>query len=272
MPRVQINSLTIDYLESGSGVPVIFIPGITEFKEAFAFQFRGLQDSYRVVSYDVRRGLKRSSDYTLDLLVSDLEKMLLALKVDSAVICGHSFGGLIAMQFAIKNPQQTKALILASSFPAPPDVSEDRLFGWISSMGHPFHRSLGTTFKVHMAKLLGRRTSGSLAMQDEVAAVKFVARQALGTARTTIGQRMKIIRKADLAPSLPQIVAPTLVVAGARDKSFFLSSAKQLYERIPNASLDVIEGAGHFCLVTRHDRFNEAVDEFLTEHLAEIGQ
>lgn len=271
LPRAQIGSLTLDYVEYGSGKPIVFIPGLTEFKEEFVFQFRGLEDGYRVISYDVRRGLKRSTDYNLDLLVEDLRKFLDHMNLGHAVIAGHSFGALIAMQFAIQYPDMTDALILASAFPSHQGVSPKRMTSWISSTGHPFHKSLGTSFKMQMARLLGRKTAGTLAMQDEVQAVRMIAREAAATSATTIGQRMRIIQKADFREALPLIVAPTLIVAGARDKPFFLTSAQEMYERIPNASLEVIEGGGHFSFLTRHDQFNAAVDEFLTAHLAEIA-
>ena len=271
MPRAQIGSLTLDYTECGTGVPVIFIPGITEFKEAFTFQYRGLEDGYRIVGYDVRRGLKRSTDYTLDLLVEDLRKLLDVLSLGNAVICGHSFGGLIAMNFAARYPEVTDALILVSAFASPPPVPQDRLISWISSAVHPFHRSLGTSFKVQMARLLGRKTSNVLAMQDQVQAVRILAHQAAKTSPTTVTQRLRIIQKTDLRDALPHVAAPTLVIAGSKDKPFFLSSAQELYERIPKASLEVIENAGHFSFLTRHDQFNTLVDDFLTEHLAEIA-
>jgi len=269
--RIQVDTLTVDCHEAGAGVPLVFVPGITEFKEAFTFQFRGLQDSYRVISYDVRRGLKRSTDYTLELLVNNLRNLLDALKLRSAAICGHSFGGLIAMQFAIQFPERTSALVLASAFPASPEPHQDRLLGWISSAGHPFHKSLGASFKVHISRLLGRKTSRAVAMQDQFAAVRSIADQAAKISRATINQRMRIIQKTDLRLALPQIQAPTLVVVGARDRSFFLSSAQELYESISNASLEVIESSGHFCFLTRHDQFNAAVDEFLAERLAQIS-
>jgi len=259
LPRAQIGTFTLDYCEAGIGVPVILIPGITEFKEAFAFQFRGLEDSYHLISYDVRRGLKRSTDYTLGLLVEDLRKLLDALNLTNA------------MQFAASYPDLTDALILVSAFTTHPPVPQERLLGWISSTGHPFHKSLGTSFKLQMTRLLGRKTSGALAMQDEVAAVRTIARAAAKTSRTTINQRMRIIQKALIRPALPQIQAPTLVIAGAKDKSCFLASAQELYEHIPKASLEVIEGAGHFCFLTRHDQFNTAVDDFLAERLATIS-
>ena len=203
--------------------------------------------------------------------MEDLRKLLEALKLDSAVICGHSFGGLIAMQFALKYPEETDALILVSGFPSPPNVTPEQISSWISSAGLPFHKSLGATFKAQMSRLFGRKTSSVLAMCDEVAALKAIARQAAGISLTTLTQRMKIIKKADLRPAIQEIMAPTLVVAGSKDRAFFLSSAETLYEYMPNTSLEVIEGGGHFCFLTKHDQFNAAVDEFLTEHLAEIA-
>lgn len=271
MPRAHTGSFSVDYCEAGSGMPIIFIPGLTEFEESFAFQFHGLDDSYRVISYNLRRGLKRASDYTLDLLVNDLEKLLDALKLNNAVICGHSFGALVAMQFSIRHPEATNALILVSAFPSPPDVSQSRFVSWVSAADHPFHKSFGMSLKVKISQLLGARTMGAVAMQDEVSAVKTIARQALKTSATSITQRMNIIQNTDLRPSLSQVQAPTLVIAGAKDRSFFLSSAQHLYENIPDATLEVIEGGGHFCFLTRHDRFNTAVDEFLTERLAAIS-
>lgn len=271
VPRAQAGSLTIDYSDAGSGMPVIFIPGITEYKEAFAFQSRGLEDSYRIISYDLRRGLKRASDYSLDLLVSDLEKFMESLKLNSAVICGHSFGGLIAMRFAQLHPEATNALILVSSFPSATEIPTRRLQNWLSSVGHPLHTSLGASLKVHLSRWLGARTMGTVAMQDEYAAIRAIARQAAKVSSTTVHQRMGIVHNADLRPALQEIVNPTLIIAGAKDKPFFLASAEMLYHSIPDATLEVIEGGGHFCFLTKHDRFNATVDDFLTERLAQIA-
>lgn len=271
MPTIRVDSVTVDYYEAGTGLPVILIPGITEFKEEFVSQFHGLSSNYRIISYDLRRGLKRATDYTPDLLVEDLGRLMRGLGLDGAVICGHSFGGVIAMEFALRHPDLAKALVLVSSYPSPPTILPAELVSWTSSAGHPFHTALGTKFKLQIARFFGRKTSGTVAMTDEVHAMRTVARQAARTSRTTISQRVRIVQKTDLPHRLPELEMPTLVIAGAKDRSVFLSSAQELYEGIPNATLEVIEGAGHFCFLTRHDQFNTVVDEFLTSHLAEIS-
>ncbi|MHB0912444.1 MAG: alpha/beta fold hydrolase [Armatimonadota bacterium] len=271
MPKVHIDSLIVDYTESGTGMPVIFIPGITEFKEAFSYQFRGLQDSYRIISYDVRRGLKRSGDYTLSLLAEDLRNFIAALGLNGAVICGHSFGALVAMQFAKDYPGETKALALISGFPAAPKVSPDRFRSWISSAVHPLHPSLGARLHFHVSQLFGRTTPTTLTTELRVAAMRAIARQASSVPPSTVSQRLRIIQKADFTPVLGDIQAPTLVIAGAKDRPFFLSSARDLYEGIPNASLEVIEDSAHFSFISRHDQFNTVLDYFLSDRLAKIS-
>lgn len=270
MPRIQAGNLAVDYNEAGAGMPIVFIPGITEYKEAFAFQLRGLKDSYRIISYDLRRGLKRATDYTLDALVDDLRDFLRALNLNSAVICGHSFGGLVAMQFALQYPQETNALILVSAFPSMIDTPSDRFLGWISSSGHPYHASLGAKLKVNVVRLLGKRSPRALAMEHQSSAVRMIAHQAEDVPQATVVQRQRIIQKTNLISRLSQIAPPTLVIAGSRDRTFFLSSAEHLYQEIPNASLEVIEDAGHFPFLTRHDQFNAILDEYLEDRLLEI--
>ncbi len=270
MTTIRVDNLTVDYCDAGTGLPVIFIPGITEFKEEFIFQFHGLSDSYRIISYDLRRGLKRAADYTLDMLVDDLRRFMAALDLDSAVLCGHSFGGLVAMEFALQHPDMAKALVLVSAYPSVPNISSDQLVSWTSSAEHPLHRGFGTAIKLGIARLFGRRTSSTVAMTDAADAVRTVARQASRTSKPTIDQRVHIVRTTDLRDRLPELSMPTLVIAGAQDREVFLASAQQLYESIPNASLEVIEDAGHFCFLTRHDQFNTVVDEFLTSNLAHL--
>ena len=261
----------MDYTDAGIGMPIIFIPGLTEFKEAFVFQSHGLKDKYRVIGYDVRRGLKRATDYTLERLVSDLHGFMQALGLESAVICGHSFGGLIAIQFALQYPEKTKALILVSSFATAPDVSSERFSSWMSSARHPLHKSLGAAVKLHLARLLGGRSARAINIQHQAAAVKDVAHQATNLSSITVAQRMRIVEKVDFRSALPEMVTPTLIIAGSKDRREFLASAQQLYKGIPDTTLEVIEGTGHFCFLTKHDEFNMTVDDFLSSRMASIS-
>lgn len=129
MPTLELAGWKATFQETGVGLPLVFIPGLTEYKESFLFQFSGLRDKYRVISYDVRAG----DNPDVLALAEDLGKLLDGLRLPSAVIAGHSFGGLIAQQFAQLHPDRTTALVLMSTFAKAPDTKQGKLLRYMSS-------------------------------------------------------------------------------------------------------------------------------------------
>jgi len=271
MSGVSVNNPGISYDDAGFGIPLIFIHGVTESKNAFYYQSSGLQDDYRIIAYDLRLGLKNPQEYALDLLIDDLKRFLDSVNIGSAIICGHSFGALIAMKFSMMYPDYARALVLISAYSAPPhDISDSFLMN-ISAAGYRQNRSLSAKLRMHITHLITGKNSDIIRMSHENATMKQLIQEAEKTNKTTVSQRMKIIRKTDLTESLIFLSMPVLVVAGSADIPFILSSAQSLYEKIPDASLEVIEKAGHFCFVTHHDLFNAALDEFLKERISQIS-
>lgn len=62
---------------------------------------------------------------------------------------------------------------------------------------------------------------------------------------------------------LPRIAVPTLVVVGRDDEFTPVSDARLMHERIPGATLVVVEGAGHLPNLERPTEFNAALGSFL---------
>ena len=56
----------------------------------------------------------------------------------------------------------------------------------------------------------------------------------------------------------------TLIVAGSADSPAMLAGSQALEQLIADATLEVLEGADHFCFYTRHDLFNAAVHDYLS--------
>ena len=71
----------------------------------------------------------------------------------------------------------------------------------------------------------------------------------------------------DLGEALEHVRVPALVVAGDVDRLTPPASAVALNERLPDARLVVLEGAGHCSMLDRPEEFNEAVERFLREVL-----
>src|SRR5215510_1937574 len=96
------------FIEIGNGAPLVLVPGIPGSWRYVRRSADALAASFRVLTFSL------GPECTID---SDVARIIRALddrKIDQAVVCGISFGGLIALRFAATHPARTRALVLAS--------------------------------------------------------------------------------------------------------------------------------------------------------------
>src|SRR4026209_3032326 len=96
------------YREVGHGRPIIVLHGGPDFDHTYLLpDLDRLSDSYRLIYYD-QRGRGKSApetppeDVTIATEVEDLESLRKHLQLASVAILGHSWGGVLAMQYAIR--------------------------------------------------------------------------------------------------------------------------------------------------------------------------
>ena len=121
---VKINGTKLFVKTMGSGEPIVMVhdgPGFNYLY--FLPQFKELAKHYKLIFYDQRASGKSSADVdsssiTMDNFVKDLEGIRKLFGLKKMNLFGHSWGGLIAMNYAIKYPQNLRALILSNTTPA----------------------------------------------------------------------------------------------------------------------------------------------------------
>ena len=99
---------------TGTGPPLIYVPGMDGTGELFYRQVPALARRYRVATYRLR------DDATaMDTLAADLERVirLVAPGGEPAILVGESFGGALSMTFALERPAMVRALVLLNTFP-----------------------------------------------------------------------------------------------------------------------------------------------------------
>lgn len=261
MPTACIDGLRIGYTDTGSGLPVVFAPSLTGSKEWFHYQSLGLSDHYRIISYDVRRARGRGP-YSLDMLADDLARFLSALRIGAAGVVGHGFGGLVALKFAFLHPERAPALILSSTAPTFAGTSDEDLLALLCPTQVGFESVWQRLWKL----VRPPRT----VPEDDTDPVAYLARHNGEVDAATVAARLRILRESDLTPVLPEIAAPSLIIAGADDSPRVLAGSQLMDQRLPESTLEVIEGAGHFCFFTRHDLFNATVVDFLNRACAHL--
>ncbi|MFP5261716.1 MAG: alpha/beta fold hydrolase [Blastocatellia bacterium] len=116
----QVNGIRLHYLDhGGDGPALVLLPGLTANAHAFdGLILAGLGSRFRVLALDLRgRGLsdKPATGYSMPEHAADVIALLDALGVGRAVMCGHSFGGLLTLYLAACHPDRVKKLVIIDS-------------------------------------------------------------------------------------------------------------------------------------------------------------
>jgi pimeloyl-ACP methyl ester carboxylesterase len=103
----------------GEGTPLVMLPGGTVDISALSLVSRGMENLYKVIRMEnlnvqyACKGQTLPRDYSVQMEVESVKATLDSLQVKEPIILmGHSYGGLIALEYALKNPENITALIL----------------------------------------------------------------------------------------------------------------------------------------------------------------
>ena len=225
------------YRVEGSGPLLIYIAGLDGTGEFFFKQRPLLAETYRVVTFRSREGAR----FSYDDLADDVAAIIEDNNESRATILGESFGGTVALWFALRYPGMVERMVVVNSFPR---FRRQVLIGLAARLasGLPFST---TWFARSGASFLGLLADG-VAPDDRkrfFAAMRTVKKE-------SYAQRLKLIAGFNVEDRLHEIEAPTLFIAGEKDLLIrSVREAKGMARRMPRAIVRVIQGAGHACLM-----------------------
>lgn len=221
----------------GTGPGLVLVPGIAGTGRLFYRQAPELAQRYRVATYALR-----DSATSMTELVADLSKVVEAVAPDDrrAVIVGESFGGALALSFAIARPRQVRALVILNSFPR--FLPQFRLHLAIVGLlampwgAMPLVRRL-TAFRLHSRHTHRAELERFLELTRDLSREGYIG-------------RLRILTDYDVRERLGEIEAPTLLLAAEQDHLVpSVEQARFMAARIPGAEMQVLEGHGHICLI-----------------------
>lgn len=124
---VPVNGAALFYESFGTGEPVVVVHGGPGLDHTYLLpQLADLASHHRLIFYDQRAsgrstGTADSASINPDQFVEDLERLRKSLGIKGMNLFGHSWGGLLAMHYAVKYPKNLKSLILCNTAPATSD-------------------------------------------------------------------------------------------------------------------------------------------------------
>ncbi len=275
MTTMPIRDVSLFVQVIGQGYPLLIMHGGPGMDHTSMLPLQPCADQFTLIFYDHRCNGRSDgaevSSMTWPNLTADAEALRQTLGFEKWAVLGHSFGGMVALEYALRYPQSLSHLLLM-------DTCGDTR--WVQ---HNAPEILAKRGYSPAAVEAARRFFNGQLRPDEVfrAALKFARAYSyhfslLATARQVIfGPRLKMRPEAQIfgfgqlltgwtvMDRLSEIEVPTLVLAGRQDFQFPPEHQAILADRLPNAQLEIIERAGHNAPMERPAEVIEVVRRFL---------
>jgi proline iminopeptidase len=274
-------SLFVDVL--GHGYPLVLMHGGPGADHWTMLPFRSCTDRFTLIFYDHRcNGRSRGapiSTMTWENLTADADALRQRLGFERWAVLGHSFGGHVALEYALRYPDSLSHLVLLDT------AGESR---WAREHAPEVLARRG--YSPRTVALARRFFNGQIAPKEMMPAlmrfggayyhhpsIRLVAREMLkGEWRTKTRPEALIYAGRHLLNGwtvmdrLSEIKVPTLVLAGRDDFLFPPQHQAALAAGIPNSSLHIIENAGHNAHSERPAEVISAVTDFISADTATL--
>ena len=276
MTAMSIRGISLFVEVIGNGYPMLLMHGGPGADHASMRSLRPCADQFTLVFYDHRCNGRSDggpvSTMTWENLTADADALREALGFEKWAVLGHSFGGMVALEYALRYPQSLSHLLLV-------DTCGDTW--WVRENAPELLAKRG--FRPAVVETARRFYTGQIEPDEFMPSMKTLAKayyhdpSPLLMAREvlTVGIRTKVQPQAQIfafsqllkgwtvMDRLGEIQVPTLVLAGRDDFQFPPEHQAALAAGIPNAHLEIIERAGHNAPTERPAEVIQAVRSFL---------
>jgi aminoacrylate hydrolase len=246
--------------ETGSGPPLLLIPGLGGRAAFWSNQIEPLSKFFRVITHD-HRGAGRSArsviQYSVEQMANDVLTLMDELKVDCAHAIGHSTGGAVVQKISLDAPSRINKTVLSATWAGPNAFFEELfklrkkiLMGlgpesyFIDGMLRAYPASFLTSNAGYFTGNLSDRLKSFPGMEIECSRIDAVVAH-------------------DLRSRIHEIQKETLVICALDDQITPISLSKELCELLPNAKLHEAPFGGHFYPQVAADDYNREVINFL---------
>lgn len=270
MSTATVNGTNLFYEQIGAGPAALVLHGGLGLDHTPYRGLDALADQLRLVYYD-HRGNGRSErvapdTITMPHLADDAAALATHLDATPAIVIGHSYGGFVAQELALRHPEHVAALVLVDTTPGqlgeaeapgedqgPPPPAE-----WLEAV------SSAPRDDAEFAATLRTLLPYYLADRASLPAVEAAVERTIFDAATA-NRSMEVLAGWSSADRLSAIRVPTLVVVGHHDRISSPAQARRIARRVPDAQLVELEHSGHFPWLEEPERFLGIVREWIGE-------
>lgn len=281
MPYTETNGIQTYYERHGSGQPIICIHGLTMDRRTWVPQVDDLADDYEVVTYDCRGHARTGSgdpaEYTVSLLVEDLRALIEELDLKNPVLCGHSFGGIIAAEYGHQYLDGVAGIVFAD---ARTDLGEplwERVFVRLHPAIQKLEEVVGEKRVERVrGQIVKRLEDADRGADPEVDGIGMTVTEYMDDASDGVSRD---VRGAYLQAGLDYIGTkptafdePVLYLHGEYSANVIAGKAEQLRRAPTDVRVREFEDADHFISLQTPNEFNDELRDFLADAHGKPGE
>jgi pimeloyl-ACP methyl ester carboxylesterase len=268
MPKVNVDGLTLNYEQQGSGEPLLLIPYLAADHACYAFQVADYAKQFTCISVDLRgtgESDKPDGVWSIELLADDIAGLMQALGLRQAHVAGLSFGAAVGMWLAVKHPDKIKSLSLHAAWTRTDPFLETVVQSW-----QILAKALGSVPETIIMGIFPWCFTPELfaAKPDYVNSLAEFVRSRPAQPLGAFLQQSNAVLAHDIEAQVGRITAPTQVTCGGRDLLTSTRFAEPISRAIRGAELVVFDGCAHAPIYERVEEFNRRTLAFLTRHAA----
>lgn len=264
MPTFIRQDASIYYEVRGAGAPLLAIAGLASDSQSWGAGAAMLARTRQLILVDNRGCGRTRGSYTrigVADLADDCAALLAHLGIAHAAVLGHSMGGFVALELALRHRERVSRLVLAATVAASPARTNALLHDWAQRL------EAGADAASWFRELF--RWIFSAAVYDDERTMDELTRLALAypypQSAADFRRQVEAIAAFDRRADLPRIDVPVLVLAGANDVLFPRDDVTALARGLAQARLAVVPAAAHALALENPARFSDEVLSFLAQ-------
>ena len=250
---------------TGSGPPLVLLHGWAMHGGAFAPLVARLLDRYTLHIVDLP-GHGHSRDCAVPLQLEACVEAI-AAAVPRAPWCGWSLGGLIALHAATTRADAVPALAMLCASPRFVRGEAWR-HGVSPEIFRDFASGLRADYRATLDRFVALEAFGSDHAKDEIRALRDDLFARGEPPASVLADGLELLETSDLRATLPTLRAPSLWLAGRRDRLVDPRAMREAAALAPDAAVHVVEHAGHAPFLTHADEVAAQLDLFLSRFAA----
>ena len=277
---LSVNGVDLYVKTIGDGEPLIVLhggPGLSH--DYFLPHLELLSDEMKLILFD-QRGMGRSSveldstSFSLDLLIEDIEALRKNFGYDTIHLMGHSWGGILAMQYAAAYPGSLKSLILCNTMPATPEFDELLVENFTRTFERqnmadlaPYQQKIdaGTRDTKIFERFMQLHFRPSFYDTSDVNKLNINLSENYFKTQELLQYLTPTEESLPLLPVLENLHIPVLIIRGEIE-AIPLESDQKLEQTLPDAELVNIPQAGHFPFIEKPEEFKWIVADFIEQN------